>query len=266
MCVWDSAGDVGSQFNNEHERRCDTIHQGNGQTGMDRHHLSTEFVGSRRRSVAIAVACILSVLLLSFVTACTSPRGGKTSAANAVPPLTGLPSRIAILVVKADDPLLREDSALESVYARLELTTGQMLRQTKSAIVERMDLRSVRAEQWWQYRSDVSEKSLVPLGQLLGADLLFLYKVTVPSYRNRLFARFDGDASAVAVAAKVLRVKTGEVIWSHISTARMNASKDTGVEEYNRALLGVLDRIADSMLAAVQDGIVAAALEEGTSQ
>jgi hypothetical protein len=247
----------------EHRRQ---PHQGNTPTGMDRHRLSTQFTARRSQSVDIAVACILSIVLLFFMPACTSPRGGKTVAGNVIPPLTGLPGRIAILVVKAEDPLLREDSALESVYARLELTTGQMLRQTKSAIVERMDLRSIRAEQWWQYRSDVSEKSLVPLGQLLGADLLFLYKVTVPSYRNRLFARFDGDASVVAVAAKVLRVKTGEVIWSHISTGRMTASKDTGVEEYNRGLLGVLDRAADAMLVAVQDGIVAAALENGNPE
>ena len=210
-----------------------------------------------------AVACMLLVPLLMFATGCSSARDRKPSAGATVPPLTGLPSRVAILTVKAEDPLLRDDSALESVYARLELTTGQMLRQTKSAIVERMDLRSIRAEQWWQYRSDVAEKSLVPLGQLLGADLLFLYKVTVPSYRNRLFARFDGDASAVAVAAKVLRVKTGEVIWSHISTGRMTASRDTAVEEYNRTLLGVLNHTADAMLAAVQDGIVAGAIEEG---
>ena len=210
-----------------------------------------------------AVACMLLAPLVLFMTSCGSAREGKPSPGSGVPPLTGLPSRIAILMVKAEDPLLREDSALESVYARLELTTGQMLRETKSAIVERMDLRSIRAEQWWQYRSDVSEKSLVPLGQLLGADLLFLYKVTVPSYRNRLFARFDGDASAVAVAAKVLRVKTGEVIWSHISTARMSAPKDTGVEEYNQTLLGVLNRTADAMLAAVQGGIVAGVVEDG---
>jgi len=234
---------------------------------MRAHRRSTQiahaFPQPRWRSI---LACMLLATLVLCMTSCGSAREGKPLPGSAVPPLTGLPGRIAILMVKAEDPLLREDSALESVCARLELTTGQMLRETKSAIVERMDLRSIRTEQWWQYRSDVAEKSLVPLGQLLGADLLFLYKVTVPSYRNRLFARFDGDASAVAVAAKVLRVKTGEVIWSHISTARMSASKDTGVEEYNRSLQGVLNRTADAMLAAVEEGIVAGAGEDGKPQ
>jgi len=233
---------------------------------MRAHRRSTQIAHAfpQLRWHSILARMLLAPLVLCM--SCGSAREGKPLPGSAVPPLTGLPGRIAILLVKAEDPLLREDSALESVCARLELTTGQMLRETKSAIVERMDLRSIRTEQWWQYRSDVAEKSLVPLGQLLGADLLFLYKVTVPSYRNRLFARFDGDASAVAVTAKVLRVKTGEVIWSHISTARMSASKDTGVEEYNRSLQGVLNRTADAMLAAVEQGIVAGAGEDGKPQ
>jgi hypothetical protein len=246
------------------QRQCNAIHTAVLRTNMQVHRFwmkgPSSFALLRMHRAA---ACMLLVPLVLFMTSCGSARDGKALPGANVPALTGLPSRIAILMVKAEDPLLREDSALESVYARLELTTGQMLRQTKSAIVERMDLRSIRAEQWWQYRSDVAEKSLVPLGQLLGADLLFLYKVTVPSYRNRLFARFDGDASAVAVAAKVLRVKTGEVIWSHISTARMSASRDTGVEEYSRTLLGVLNHTADAMLAAVQEGIIAGAVEGG---
>lgn len=170
-----------------------------------------------------------------------------------VGPILGLPSRIAILRSKVQDPTFRHDALYESAYGRLELQTGELLRQSKNIIVERRDLRSIRDEQWWQYQPEASEKVAAPVGELLGAELLFIYRITVPSYRERLFNH--GSGPQIMVAVKVLRVETGEVVWSHISAVQMHPQQFYLSNEYTQALQEGLDQVVDAMLTAVRDAI-----------
>ena len=198
--------------------------------------------------IAIIGWFLFSLLVLG---GCGAVRDELETSMTVVGPIAGLPTRIAILRSKIENPVVRHEAMIESAYGRLELQTGEMLRRSKNIIVERRDLRSIREEQWWQYQPEASEDASSSLGQLLGAELLFVYKITAPSFRERLFNRQGG--LKITVAAKILRVETGEVVWSHISAIRIHPQRFDFTDEYRLGLQGALDRVVDDMLTAVHD-------------
>jgi hypothetical protein len=201
------------------------------------------------------MAVIGGVISLLFVlVGCGAVHDELPTDVTAVDRITGLPTRIAILRSKLEDPAIRYDAMFESAYGRLEWQTGEILRRSKNVIIERRDLRSIREEQWWQYQPEVSENAAAPLGQLLGAKLLFLYKITAPSYRERFFNH--GAGPQITVTAKVLRVETGEVVWSHMTAAQMPPQKFDGSDEYTRALQAALNQAVDAMLTVVGAAVV----------
>lgn len=61
------------------------------------------------------------------------------------------------------------------------------------------------------------------------------------------------------VAAKILHVETGEVMWSHISAIRIHRQRFDLTDEYRLELQEALKRVVDDMLTAVRD---AAALSD----
>jgi hypothetical protein len=166
----------------------------------------------------------------------------------------GLPSRVAILTGSYNDPLLQRDPLLENAYATLELKTGQVLRESNSMILDRTDLASVRAEQWSQYQPGFAEETVVPVGRLLGAEILFVYHITIPNFRERLLARFNGSENSIMVQAKVIRVQTGELVWSY-STVAQAPMNDEPVLEYNEGLRHALKEAVDDMVATIQQAV-----------
>lgn len=182
-----------------------------------------------------------------------------TGSSPIILPIMGLPSRVAILAGSDNDPLLQRDPLLESAYATLELKTGQVLREINSVILDRTDLASVRAEQWSQYQPGFAEETVVPVGRLLGAEILFVYHITIPNFRERLLARFNGSENSVMVQAKVIRVQTGELVWSY-STVAQAPMADEPVLEYNEGLRHALKEAVDDMLATIQQAVSPLAL------
>jgi hypothetical protein len=50
-------------------------------------------------------------------------------------------------------------------------------------------------------------------------SLLFFFRIDVPSWRDRLLARFDGKRPLLVVSSKIISVESGEVLYDNIVTA-----------------------------------------------
>lgn len=202
------------------------------------------------------IQALLSLIVAAafMLLGCSTHPINSIRSSSAVLPITGLPSRVAILTSPYNDPQRQHDPLLESAYATLELKTSQVLRESNSTILDRTDLALVRAEQWSQYQPGFAEETVVPVGKLLGAEILFVYHITVPNYRERLLARFNGSETSVMVQAKVIRVQTGELVWSYSTVARPLVN-DEPVLEYNEGIRQALKKAIDDMLASIQEAV-----------
>ena len=162
------------------------------------------------------------------------------------------PARVAVLMPSTGDPML------VNAYARLDAQTHLLFQQgLGSHIVERSELPAVRKEQHWQYAEPAAEEATARLGQLLGADTLILYQIKIPELRERLFAEWGTPLSPITLSAKVVRVETGEAVWSHVVTVeeRQTVLSPGGGIGFNPAVWQALDRGVDEMLVAVGEAV-----------
>jgi len=156
------------------------------------------------------------LLLLGLASACSPGDIPQVrDEVSRIPKLGIRPVRIAVLVPPTKDP------TLAYAYARLETMTNHLLREALGTqVVERGDLTVIHLEQRWQHAEPASEETTARLGRLSGADALVLYRILSPSFRERLFAS-EESLSPVAIIGKVVRVETGEVVWTHLVSVAM---------------------------------------------
>lgn len=105
-------------------------------------------------------------------------------------------------------------------YSRLEQAAFQLKKQRSwIKIVERRNLEPLTDEQRWQLSGRVADDSAVRVGKWFGADSMVLFRIDVPTWRDRLLARFHGKMPPVVVSSKIISVESGEVLYHDIVTA-----------------------------------------------
>lgn len=105
-------------------------------------------------------------------------------------------------------------------YSRLEEAAFQLKRHRSwIKIVERRNLEPLSDEQRLQLSGRVADDSVVRVGKWLGADSMVLFRIDMPTWRERLLARFYGKMPPFVVSSKIISVESGEVLYHDIVTA-----------------------------------------------
>ncbi|HEY6084694.1 MAG TPA: hypothetical protein VIU63_04825 [Nitrospira sp.] len=105
-------------------------------------------------------------------------------------------------------------------YGRLEQAAFQLKRQRPwIKIVDRQNMQPLTDEQRLQLSGRVADDSVVRIGKWLGADTMVLFRIDMPTWRERTLARFHGRMTPFVVSSKVISVETGEVLYHDIVSA-----------------------------------------------
>jgi hypothetical protein len=105
-------------------------------------------------------------------------------------------------------------------YSRLEQAAFQLKRQRSwIKIVERRNIEPLTDEQRLQLSGRIGDDSVVRVGKWLGADSMVLFRIDVPTWRERLLARFYGKMPPLVVSSKIISLESGEVLYHDIVTA-----------------------------------------------
>ena len=105
-------------------------------------------------------------------------------------------------------------------YSRLEQAAFQLKTQRAwIKIVERRNIEPVTDEQRLQVSGRVADDGAMRVGKLLGADSMLFFRIDVPSWRDRLLARFYGKMPPLVISSKIISVESGEVLYDDIVTA-----------------------------------------------
>ena len=106
-------------------------------------------------------------------------------------------------------------------YSRLEQAAFQLTTQRSwIKIVERRNIEPLTDEQRLQVSGRVvADDGAMRVGELLGADSMLFFRIDVPSWRDRLLARFHGKRPLLVVSSKIISVESGEVLYDDIVTA-----------------------------------------------
>ena len=211
-------------------------------------------VGSERVFGYWVIVRLISIVpLLALLGACATGKAVESGVRHSGGGRLHIrPARVAVLIPSTGDPML------VNAYARLDAQTDLLFQQgLGSHVVERSELAAVRHEQRWQYREPAAEEATARLGQLLGADALIVYRIKIPELRERLFAEMGAPLSPVTIVAKVVRVETGEEVWSHVVTVeeRQTVTWPGGGLGFNPAVWQALDRGVEEMLVAVGEAV-----------
>jgi hypothetical protein len=105
-------------------------------------------------------------------------------------------------------------------YSRLEQAAFQLKKQRPwIKIVDRRNIEPLTDEQRLQVSGRVADDSAMRVGKLLGADSMVFFRIDVPSWRDRMLARFYGRMPPFVVSSKIISVESGEVLYHDIVTA-----------------------------------------------
>lgn len=105
-------------------------------------------------------------------------------------------------------------------YSRLEQAAFQLKTQRSwIKIVERRNIEPLTDEQRLQVSGRVADDGAMRVGKLLGADSMLFFRIDVPSWRDRLLARFYGKMPPLVISSKIISVESGEVLYDDIVTA-----------------------------------------------
>lgn len=158
-------------------------------------------------------AALLWLLALVTVPGCTQL---PTKKAETKKPLM-LPASIAIVTAGSADLLFSQDALLEQAYDRLEARSWQLLTERAEVqVLERRNLQVVRAEQRTQHLYGMDDSSAVGVGKLSGARAVLVYRIWLPSWRDRFLAK--EQALPFTLTGKLIEVETGRVLWAHSLT------------------------------------------------
>jgi len=117
-------------------------------------------------------------------------------------------------------------------YAKLEQATVHLKKQRSwIQIVERRSMEPLTNEQRFQVSGAIADESAVRLGRWIGADAMVLFQIDVPTWRERLLARFHGTMPPLAVSSKVVSVESGEVLYYDLVTT-MPVPRSGGWSDY----------------------------------
>lgn len=104
-------------------------------------------------------------------------------------------------------------------YSRLEQAAFQLKTQRAwIKIVERRNIEPLTDEQRLEVSGRVADDGAMRVGKLLGADSLLFFRTDVPSWRDRLLARFYGKMPPLVVSSKIISVESGEVLYDDLVT------------------------------------------------
>ena len=99
-------------------------------------------------------------------------------------------------------------------YSRLEQAAFDLKKQRSwIKIVERRNIERLTDEQRLQVSGRVADDGAMGVGKLLGADSVLCFRVDVPSWRDRMLARFYGTMPPLVVSSKIISVESGEVLY-----------------------------------------------------
>ena len=105
-------------------------------------------------------------------------------------------------------------------YSRLEQAAFELKKHRSwIKIVERRDIELLTDEQRLQVSGRVADDSAMRVGKLLGADSVLCFRVDMPSWRDRMLARFYGRMPPLVVSSKIISVESGEVLYHDIVIA-----------------------------------------------
>jgi hypothetical protein len=128
--------------------------------------------------------------------------------------------RIAVLYPKSSRPELTE------AYNRLDGATFRLkLHRPSLKFVDRFDLPRVLDEHRLQLAGGVADDSAIRIGRLLGVDSVLIYRIDVPSLRDRFWARQQSELPPITVTSKLIRVESAEIVYHNVVTAWVEDSQ-----------------------------------------
>jgi hypothetical protein len=105
-------------------------------------------------------------------------------------------------------------------YSRLEQAAFQLRTQRAGVtIVERRNIGPLTDEQRLQASGRIDDDSVVRIGKWIGADSLVLFRIEMPTWRDRLLARFHERMPPFVVSSKIISVESGEVLYHDVVRA-----------------------------------------------
>jgi hypothetical protein len=105
-------------------------------------------------------------------------------------------------------------------YSRLEQAAFELKKQRSwIKIVDRRNLELLSEEQRLQVSGRVVDEGAMRVGKLLGADSLLCFRVDMPSWRDRMLARFYGRMPPLVISSKIISVESGEVLYHDVVLA-----------------------------------------------
>ncbi|HJT21998.1 MAG TPA: hypothetical protein VJ746_16095 [Nitrospira sp.] len=105
-------------------------------------------------------------------------------------------------------------------YSRLEQAAFQLRTQRAGmTILERRNIGPLTDEQRLQASGRIDDDSAVRIGRWIGADSLVLFQIDVPTWRDRLLARFHERMPPFVVSSKIISVESGEVLYHDVVRA-----------------------------------------------
>lgn len=204
------------------------------------------------RARAAAMLCLLA--------ACAGPRVQEPLVHQfGGPPLTVSPGRLAVIAGPSSGPMV------DTGYSLLEARTAEFFRtRLGSQVVERSEMNVILAEQVWQHRRGTDESSIINLGRLLGADALMLYRIRTPRLRERLFAEAGDLLPPVTILAKLVRVETGEDLWTRVVTVEVRRHEDGSFRGlgFDADVWRAVANGVDEMLQALEHAVLCAQSED----
>ncbi len=184
-------------------------------------------VPATQRKHIPTVATAVTILFASLLTACQEipNKTARDASGHSLLPLARVPSHVMRVAVWYPRTGERE---VAYGYMRLEQALFQLKQQRPwIRIVERQALGTVLDEQRFQVSGRVADDSAMHIGKWLGADSLVLFQIQRPTWRDRVWARMEGQMAPVVVTGKIISVETGEVLYHDIVTIQPVSSRGT---------------------------------------
>ena len=174
---------------------------------------------SPRRKRLACLAATAAMFNLWMQTACrpTPPLAVDQTSANLVVIGLPVPEHVRRLAVWYPSTSERDEAY---GYSRLEQAAFELKKQRSwIKILDRRNMEPLTDEQRFQLSGRVEDDSAVRIGRWLGADSMVLFRIDVPTWRERLLARFYQKMPPLVISSKIISVESGEVLYHDIVTA-----------------------------------------------
>jgi len=175
-------------------------------------------IASPRRKRLACLAATAAMFSLWIQTACrpTPPLAVDQTSANLVVIGLPVPEHVRRLAVWYPSTSERDEAY---GYSRLEQAAFELKRQRSwIKILDRRNMKPLTDEQRFQLSGRVEDDSAVRIGRWLGADSMVVFRIDVPTWRERLLARFYQKMPPLVISSKIISVESGEVLYHDIVT------------------------------------------------